>query len=179
MRILGIDPGIGITGFGLIETTSRAGAKALDYGAVTTKVDAPMSERLLELYESLSEVFDQTKPKIVAVEKLFFSKNITTGIAVAEARGVILLVAAQKGVIVREYTPNEIKKSMTGYGSATKTQMEEMVRIHLGLEKKPKPDDAADALAAAITCGFLYREDEVIAVDKFSNSRKKKKSGGV
>ena len=179
MRILGIDPGIGITGFGLIETTSRAGAKALDYGAVTTRVDAPMSERLLELYESLNEVFDQTKPKIVAIEKLFFSKNITTGIAVAEARGVILLVAAQKGVIVREYTPNEIKKSMTGYGSATKTQMEEMVRIHLGLEKKPKPDDAADALAAAITCGFLYRKDEVVVVDKFSNSRKKKKSGGV
>ena len=173
MRILGIDPGIGICGFGLIETTSRAGAKALDFGAVTTKVDAPMSERLLELYESLTQVFKETKPEVVAIEKLFFSKNITTGIAVAEARGVILLVAEQYGAKVREYTPNEIKKSLTGYGSATKTQMEEMVRVHLGLDVKPKPDDAADALAAAITCGFLYREDEVIQVDKFSNSRKK------
>ena len=173
MRILGIDPGIGICGFGLIETTSRDGARALDFGAVTTKVDAPMSERLLELYESLSQVFKETKPEVVAIEKLFFSKNITTGIAVAEARGVILLVAEQSGAKVREYTPNEIKKSLTGYGSATKTQMEEMVRVHLGLSVKPKPDDAADALAAAITCGFLYREDEVVAVDKFSNSRKK------
>ena len=173
MRILGIDPGIGICGFGLIEMTSRAGAKALDFGAVTTKVDVPMSERLLELYESLTQVFKETKPEVVAIEKLFFSKNITTGIAVAEARGVILLVAEQYGAKVREYTPNEIKKSLTGYGSATKTQMEEMVRVHLGLETKPKPDDAADALAAAITCSFLYREDEVIQVDKFSNSRRK------
>jgi len=175
MRILGIDPGIGICGFGLIETSSRASARALDYGAVTTMVDAPMSVRLKELYESLKVVFDETKPEVVAIEKLFFSKNITTGIAVAEARGVILLVCEQAGVKVREYTPNEIKKCLTGYGSATKTQMEEMVRVHLGLEKKPKPDDAADALAAAITCGFLYREDDIIEVDKFSNNRGRRK----
>ncbi|MBR3055823.1 crossover junction endodeoxyribonuclease RuvC [Candidatus Saccharibacteria bacterium] len=175
MRILGIDPGIGICGFGLIETSSRASARALDYGAVTTMVDAPMSVRLKELYESLKVVFDETKPEVVAIEKLFFSKNITTGIAVAEARGVILLVCEQAGVNVREYTPNEIKKCLTGYGSATKTQMEEMVRVHLGLEKKPKPDDAADALAAAITCGFLYREDDIIEVDKFSNNRGRRK----
>ena len=175
MRILGIDPGIGICGFGLIETSNRADAKALDYGAVTTTVDAPMSERLEELYDSLKTVFEQTKPDIVAVEKLFFSKNITTGIAVAEARGVILLVAKQYGAKIREYTPNEIKKTLTGYGSATKTQMEEMARIHLNLKQKPKPDDAADALAAAVTCSLLYREDEVQTVDKFSNSRKKDK----
>ena len=106
MRILGIDPGIGICGFGLIETTSRAGARALDYGAVTTTVDTPMPGRLKELYESLRLVFEETKPEVVAIEKLFFSKNITTGIAVAEARGVILLVAAQNGVKIREYTPN-------------------------------------------------------------------------
>ena len=172
MRILGIDPGIGICGFGLIETSTRAGAKALDFGAVTTKVDAPMSERLLELYESLRQVFKETRPEVVAIEKLFFSKNITTGIAVAEARGVILLVCEQSGAKVREYTPNQIKLSLTGYGAATKTQIEEMVRVHLGLERKPKPDDAADALAAAITCSFLYREDDIIEVDKFSNSRK-------
>lgn len=170
MRILGIDPGIGICGFGLIDYKTGASMKALDFGAVTTKVDAPMPSRLLELYESLLEVFSQTKPEVVAVEKLFFAKNITTGIAVAEARGVVLLVAEQQGLPVYEYTPNEIKKTLTGYGSASKAQMQEMVKMELGLEKKPKPDDAADALAAAITCGFLYcngKNDEY----KFSNNR--------
>ena len=175
MRILGIDPGLGICGFGLIETTTRSGAKALDFGAVTTKVDAPIPERLLELYDSLKQVFEECKPEVVAIEKLFFSKNITTGIVVAEARGVILLVCEQMGVKMREYTPNQIKISITGYGAATKTQMEEMVRVHLGLDKKPKPDDAADALAAAITCGFLYREDDIMEIDKFSNSRGRRK----
>ena len=151
MKILGIDPGIGICGFGLIEATSRANAKALDYGIITTKVRAPLPSRLKELYESLQEVFDTTKPDVVSVEKLFFSKNITTGIAVAEARGLVLLVAEQRGLQIFEYTPNEIKKTLTGYGSAKKGQIQEMVRVHLGLKDKPKPDDAADALAAAIT----------------------------
>ena len=171
MKILGIDPGIGICGFGMIEATSRAGARALDFGAVTTTVDAPLPARLKELYESLTEVFEQTKPEMVAVEKLFFAKNITTGIVVAEARGIVLLVAEQNGLPVYEYTPNEIKKSLTGYGAATKTQIEEMVRIHLGLEKKPKPDDAADALAVAITCSFLYQQGRNQEYT-FSNSRR-------
>ena len=173
MRILGIDPGIGICGFGLIESSSRAVAKALDYGAVTTEVDAPLPSRLLELYDSLCEVLEQTRPEVVAVEKLFFSKNITTGIAVAEARGIILLATEQKGLPVYEYTPNEIKKCMTGYGSADKAQMQEMVRVHLGMEVKPRPDDAADALAVAITCGFLYRQGQR-GEYKFSNTRKEK-----
>ena len=151
MKILGIDPGIGICGFGLIETSSKADAKALDFGVITTTMRAPLPSRLKELYESLQEVFKQTKPDEVSVEKLFFSKNITTGIAVAEARGLVLLVAEQNGLPIFEYTPNEIKKTLTGYGSAGKPQMQEMVRAHLGLEKKPRPDDAADALAAAIT----------------------------
>ncbi|MBQ6461613.1 crossover junction endodeoxyribonuclease RuvC [Candidatus Saccharibacteria bacterium] len=151
MRILGIDPGIGICGFGLIETSSRTDAKALDFGVITTTMRAPLPSRLKELYESLQEVFKQTKPDVVSVEKLFFSKNITTGIAVAEARGLVLLVAEQNSLPIFEYTPNEIKKTLTGYGSAGKPQMQEMVRMHLGLEKKPRPDDAADALAAAIT----------------------------
>ena len=170
MRILGIDPGIGICGFGLIEAGSRAGAKALDYGAVTTKVDAPIPARLKELYDSLLQVFDETKPEVVAVEKLFFSKNITTGIVVAEARGIVLLIAEQRGLPVYEYSPNQIKMALAGYGAATKTQIEEMVRVHLGLEKKPKPDDAADALAVAITCSLLYREGQNQDY-KFSNSR--------
>ncbi|MBQ3293385.1 crossover junction endodeoxyribonuclease RuvC [Candidatus Saccharibacteria bacterium] len=172
MKIIGIDPGIGICGFGVIETAGvGSNLRVLDFGAVTTKVDAPMPSRLLELYESLGEVFDETKPDVVAVEKLFFSKNITTGIAVAEARGVVLLVAEQKGLPVFEYTPNEIKMTLTGYGSADKSQMQEMVRVQLGLKVKPKPDDAADALAAAITCGFLYKTGETGGGYKFSNSR--------
>ncbi|MBP5513140.1 crossover junction endodeoxyribonuclease RuvC [Candidatus Saccharibacteria bacterium] len=174
MRILGIDPGLGRCGFGLIETSSRSGASALDFGVVTTTVDMDLPNRLLELYDSILEVFEETKPEVVAIEKLFFAKNITTGIAVAEARGIVLLVAAKKGLPVYEYTPNEIKKSLTGYGAATKTQISEMVRVHLGLEKKPKPDDAADALAAAITCSFLYMTGKNDGY-KFSNSRKEKK----
>ena len=173
-KILGIDPGIGICGFGLIQASSRASAKALDYGVVKTTVDAPLPERLKELYDSLVEVFNQTKPDLVAVEKLFFSKNITTGIAVAEARGIVLLVAEQNGLPVSEYSPNQIKKSLTGYGAATKTQIEEMVKTHLSLNQKPKPDDAADALAVAITCSFLHQLGHDDAY-KFSNSRKDNK----
>ncbi len=152
MKILGIDPGIGICGFGLIEND-----KALDYGVVTTVMNSALPGRLKELYESLNQVFDETKPDVVSVEKLFFSKNITTGIAVAEARGIVLLVAEQHKVPVFEYTPNEIKKTLTGYGSANKHQMQEMVKIHLKLEDVPKPDDAADALAAAITHSLMGR----------------------
>lgn len=155
MRILGIDPGIGICGFGLIDVKGRADAKALDYGVVTTTIRAPLPSRLKELYDSMSEVFKETKPDVVSIEKLFFTKNITTGIAVAEARGIVLLIAEQNNLPVFEYTPNEIKKTLTGYGSAKKPQMQEMVRLHLGLEKKPRPDDAADALAAAITHSLM------------------------
>jgi crossover junction endodeoxyribonuclease RuvC len=152
MKILGIDPGIGICGFGLIE-----GNQALDFGVVTTKIRAPLPSRLKELYDGLTQIFDELKPDVVSVEKLFFSKNITTGISVAEARGIVLLVAEQHGVEVFEYTPNEIKKTLTGYGSAKKGQIQEMVKLHLNLETRPRPDDAADALAAAITHSLMAR----------------------
>jgi len=152
MKILGIDPGIGICGFGLIN-----GDAALDFGVVTTKIGAPLPARLKELYEGLTEIFDELKPDEVSVEKLFFSKNITTGISVAEARGIVLLVAEQHGVPVYEYTPNEIKKTLTGYGSAKKGQVQDMVKLHLHLETRPKPDDAADALAAAITHSLMNK----------------------
>ena len=170
MKILGIDPGIGICGFGLVDYVAGKNMKALDFGAVTTKVNAPLPSRLLELYDSLVQVFEETKPEVVAVEKLFFSKNITTGIAVAEARGIVLLVAEQRKIPVFEYTPNEIKKTLTGYGAASKAQMQEMVKKELGLNVKPKPDDAADALAVAITCGFLYRSGKNDSY-KFSNTK--------
>lgn len=152
MKILGIDPGIGICGFGLIE-----GNQALDFGVVTTKIRAPLPSRLKELYDGLTQIFDELRPDVVSVEKLFFSKNITTGISVAEARGIVLLVAEQHNVEVFEYTPNEIKKTLTGYGSAKKGQIQEMVKLHLNLETRPRPDDAADALAAAITHSLMAR----------------------
>ena len=114
MKILGIDPGIGRCGFGLIETKTRADATALDYGVITTTENGALPARLVELYDSLREVFAETKPDVVSVEKLFFSKNITTGIMVAEARGIVLLVAEQFNLKVFEYTPNEIKKTLTG-----------------------------------------------------------------
>ncbi len=155
MKILGIDPGIGRCGFGLIDSKTRADSKALDFGVITTTENGELPGRLLELYESLHEVFESSKPDVVSVEKLFFSKNITTGIMVAEARGIVLLVAEQYKIPVFEYTPNEIKKVLTGYGSAGKPQMQEMVRLHLNLEQKPRPDDAADALAAAITHSLM------------------------
>ncbi len=152
MKILGIDPGIGICGFGLIEDS-----KPIDFGVVTTVIGAPLPARLKELYEGLGEIFDELKPDVVSVEKLFFSKNVTTGISVAEARGLVLLVAEQHNIPVFEYTPNEIKKTLTGYGSAKKGQVQDMVKLHLGLEERPRPDDAADALAAAITHSLMQR----------------------
>lgn len=154
MRILGIDPGIGICGFGLIEND-----EALDFGAITTKIRGELPARLKELYDGLTEIFDETKPDVVSVEKLFFSKNVTTGISVAEARGLVLLVAEQHNVPVFEYTPNEIKKTLTGYGSAKKGQIQDMVKLHLKLEERPQPDDAADALAAAITHSLMNHID--------------------
>lgn len=152
MKILGIDPGTGICGFGVIE-----GKKALDFGVISTPPHTPLPDRLLDIYESMHEIIKLNQPDVISIEKLFFSKNITTGISVAEARGIVILVARQHNLPIYEYTPNEIKKSLTGYGSADKKQMQEMVRLHLNLEKAPQPDDAADALAAAITHSFVHR----------------------
>ena len=176
MRILGIDPGTGICGFGVVEITtsaSRASAprtsrpatvaighpRALDFGVISTPPKTPLPDRLLDIYNSLHEIIRENQPDLISIEKLFFTKNITTGISVAEARGICLLVARQENLPIFEYTPNEIKKTLTGYGSADKKQMQEMVRLHLNLEKVPRPDDAADALAAAITHSLLNRAD--------------------
>ena len=156
MRILGIDPGTGICGFGVIEVTKNR-TKAIDFGIIATPPHTPLSERLEDIYDSLFEIIKQNQPDIASIEKLFFTKNITTGISVAEARGVCLLALKKHNIPYYEYTPNEIKKAMTGYGSANKKQMQEMVRLHLNLEKAPQPDDAADALAAAITHSFLCK----------------------
>lgn len=157
MRILGIDPGTGICGFGVIEVKQTGRAKMIDNGVIATPPHTPLSERLLDIYESMHEIIKLNKPDCVSIEKLFFTKNVTTGISVAEARGVVLLVCKQHELPTFEYTPNEIKKTMTGYGSANKKQMQEMVKLHLDLTSVPKPDDAADALAAAITHSLMHQ----------------------
>ena len=157
MRILGIDPGTGICGFGVIEVKQTGRAKMIDNGDIATPPHTPLSERLLDIYESMHEIIKLNKPDCVSIEKLFFTKNVTTGISVAEARGVVLLVCKQHELPTFEYTPNEIKKTMTGYGSADKKQMQEMVKLHLDLTSVPKPDDAAAALAAAITHSLMHR----------------------
>ena len=149
MRILGIDPGTGIMGFGIIETGAKP--SLVDAGVIRTKVHQVEPERLLIIYDGLHEIIKETQPTMVSVEKLFFARNVTTAMSVAQARGIVLLVAQQHNLPIYEYTPMQIKQSVTGYGKADKKQMQEMVRMLLNLKETPKPDDAADALAAALT----------------------------
>lgn len=157
MRIIGIDPGTGILGFGVIDAHGGQ-VKLVDAGVVTTPAHTPLPDRLEDIYNSLSEIIQATKPEVMAIEKLFFSRNVTTAMSVSHARGVAMLTGKQAGLHIEEYTPQEIKQSMTGYGKADKKQMQEMVRLQLGLKEVPKPDDAADALATAIMCAFMYRQ---------------------
>ena len=149
MRIIGIDPGTGILGFGVIETDGRK-SQIVDAGVIRTPVKEDDAVRLATIFEELTDIITQTKPTEMAVEKLFFAQNVTTGMTVAQARGVVLLVGQQAGLKIAEYTPLQIKQSLTGYGRADKKQMQEMVRVLLGLPEVPKPDDCADALAAAL-----------------------------
>ena len=156
MKILGIDPGTGILGFGIIEV-SKLQPKLVDGGIIRTPVKEDDAVRLLTIYEELTEIIKQNKPDVMSVEKLFFARNVTTAMTVAQARGVVLLCGMQAGIPIFEYTPMQIKQAVTGYGKADKKQMQEMVRVHLGLREIPKPDDAADALAAAITHSMVLR----------------------
>ena len=150
MRILGIDPGVAIVGFGLIES-ERGAVRMLQYGAVNTSAGLPLATRLVQIEQDLTQLIQQFKPDEIAIEELFFSKNITTGIAVAHGRGVILCTAEKLGVPIYEYTPMQVKQAVTGYGKAVKKQVQEMTRVLLHLPAVPKPDDTADALAMAIT----------------------------
>ncbi|HEU4963358.1 MAG TPA: crossover junction endodeoxyribonuclease RuvC [Bacilli bacterium] len=150
MRIIGIDPGYGRTGYGVVDMIGNR-IKSVEYGCIETKPHTPIPDRLLDIYGAIKTVIATHKPDAMAVEQLFFSKNITTGIDVAQARGVVLLAAREAGLPVGEYTPMQVKQSLAGYGKADKKQIQEMVRMFLGLEKIPRPDDAADALAVAIT----------------------------
>ena len=149
MRILGIDPGFAIVGWGVIEY-SGSRFRVIAYGSIQTPAKTRMEERLATIYRELSEIIDKYRPDQMAVEELFFNTNITTGIKVAEARGVLLLCAEKKGVEIFEYTPLQVKQSVVGYGRAEKKQVITMVTMFLGLKEPPKPDDTADALAIAV-----------------------------
>jgi crossover junction endodeoxyribonuclease RuvC len=156
MRILGIDPGTGLLGFGVIEV-NKGKAQIVDAGVIRTPVKEDDAVRLQTIFEELTDIIVQTKPQEMSVEKLFFAQNVTTAMTVAQARGVVLLCGKQAGLTIYEYTPLQIKQALTGYGRAEKKQIQEMVRVILQLKDVPKPDDCADALAAAITHSMTMR----------------------
>lgn len=149
LRIIGIDPGIAIVGFGVVEQRGNR-LKTVQFGTIQTKADLPTARRLKQIYDTVSELLREYEPSIVAVEKLFFNRNVTTAFTVGQARGVIVLAAEQAGVEVTEYTPLEVKQAVVGYGRADKHQVQEMVKTLLGLPVIPRPDDVADALGVAI-----------------------------
>ena len=149
MRILGIDPGYAIVGYGVLDYDHNK-FTVVNYGAITTEAGTPFEKRLIEIYDDMNSLLDMFKPDCMSIERLYFTNNKTTGIDVAQARGVIVLAAQRSGVPVFEYTPLQVKQSVTGYGRAEKKQIMEMTRVMLGLKTVPKPDDTADALALAI-----------------------------
>ncbi len=155
MLVIGIDPGTATTGYGLVREDDDGRLAVVDYGVVLTAPDQTMPERLLQMHRQLQQILLLHQPDSGAVEKLFFARNSRTAISVGQGRGVVLLALAEAGLRVAEYTPMEVKLAVAGYGGADKTQIQEMVRMLLGLESIPKPDDAADALAIAI-CHLQY-----------------------
>jgi crossover junction endodeoxyribonuclease RuvC len=149
MLVLGIDPGTAITGYGLVKGENDD-LTLVTYGAITTSSDWPLPERLQRIYQELTALIEDRQPTAVAVEELFFSKNVRTALSVGQARGVALLAAANAGLPIHEYTPLQVKQAIVGYGRATKDQVQQMVRMLLALDSVPQPDDAADAIAVAI-----------------------------
>ena len=156
MRIIGIDPGTGILGFGVIEVTKNK-MKLIDAGVIKTPAHTPLDIRLEDIFDNLNKIISETKPDVMSIEKLYFSQNITTAISVSHARGVAMLAGRKGKLEIAEYTPLQIKQTVTGYGKADKKQVQEMVRLQLCLKHTPKPDDCADALAAAITHYLMTR----------------------
>ena len=148
-RVLGLDPGTATTGFGLVEESDNS-LKAVEYGVILTPANLPMPQRLRLIFLRVSELLERFRPQAISVEKLFFNRNVTTALSVGQARGVALLAAANTDLPVFEYTPLEVKQAISGFGRASKDQVQQMVRLILQLEQIPKPDDAADALAIAI-----------------------------
>jgi crossover junction endodeoxyribonuclease RuvC len=150
MRVIGIDPGIAITGYGVVDEALDGGLKLVDYGAIVTAADTPLQDRLSQIFHSMNEILHLHSPDIGAVEKLFFQKNVRTAIAVGQGRGVALLSLGEAHIPVSEHTPLEVKQAVTGYGGADKRQIQQMIRALLIMDEIPRPDDAADALAVAI-----------------------------
>jgi len=151
MLVIGLDPGTATTGYGLVREHQDGSLQAIDFGVIITPKEESAPRRLVQIYNRLNEILATHHPDSASVEKLFFQKNISTAIAVGQARGVAILAFAQAGLDVGEYTPNEVKLAVTGHGSADKRQVQEMIRVLLSLDDIPRPDDAADALAIAIT----------------------------
>jgi crossover junction endodeoxyribonuclease RuvC len=147
--VLGIDPGTAALGYGIVEAT-RGRVREVDHGCLETSPDTSLPERLLAIHALVDDLLASHQPNVMAVERLFFSKNVQTAFGVGQARGVVLLAAAQHGVPVREATPNEVKSAIAGYGAADKEQVQRMVQMVLGMAERPRPDDAADALAIAV-----------------------------
>ena len=165
MRIIGIDPGYAIVGFGILDYENSR-FRVVDYGAITTDKDTPFNDRLTEIYSDICYVLDKYKPEFMSIEKLYFQNNQKTAIDVAEARGVILLAANQRRIEIYEYTPLQVKQSITGYGKAVKKQVQDMTKRVLGLSEVPKPDDTADALAMAICHGHCYNSQMSLYMNK-------------
>ena len=177
MIILGIDPGLATLGYGVIEKDARGNCRVVDYGVVLTPKEEGLPVRLAILEEGISKILDKFKPDEVAMEELFFSKNITTGIAVAHARGVALLTCVKACGKLYEYTPMQIKQALTGYGRADKKQMQSVVASLLKLKTVPKPDDAADALGVALCHACTNRFGELFAVGNMTRTKGKNASG--
>lgn len=184
MIIVGIDPGTAIVGYGIIECINN-NYKLLDYGCIYTDKNKEMSKRLDEIYNGIELIFKTYKPDYVAVEELFFFKNNKTVISVGQARGVILLCAEKNGIKLGEYTPLQVKMGITGYGKSTKSQVQEMVRIVLKLKEIPKPDDAADALAIAVTHSNsiknfnIIKDEKNISLNEIKEKEKSKKTVNI
>ena len=157
MLILGVDPGTAITGYGLVEQQGQR-LVPLSYGVIRTNAGCPLVDRLKNIYDAMSDLIREYQPAVMVVEELFFNKNTRTALAVGQARGVILLAAANQGLKIAEFTPLQVKMAVVGYGRAEKIQVQEMVRVILKLKAIPKPDDAADALAIAICYAHSWRQ---------------------
>ncbi len=160
MRILGIDPGIAIVGYGVVDKEGNS-YKTIAYDAVTTRAHTPLPERLEKVYNGVNEIIKKYKPDAMSIEELFFNNNAKTALTVGQARGVIILAAMQNKIPVYEYTPLQVKQALTGYGRASKTQIQQMMKSMLGLSEVPKPDDVADALAIAVCHGNSMRFNSI------------------
>ncbi len=179
MIILGLDPGLATLGYGVIEKDERGNCRAVDCGVITTPKNEGLPVRLAMLEDGLKEIVKKYRPNEVAIEELFFSKNITTGIAVAHARGVILLTCVKSCGRLFEYTPMQIKQALTGYGKAEKKQIQLTVASLLKLKSVPKPDDAADALGVALCHAYTSRFGELFAVGNMTRTKGKNATAGA